>query len=241
MNYSIEIIFDYMSINPALVWRNLIEVGSITIHEMAFLYENKMKISNIEKSIIKSGKPHFYVEIKDAVFQYTPVGNYNLSFLIIEKYVSSFKDVYRWVEPFLSYKSFIQARIYDEKYEYWQNAHDPIQFKSSGKDYKHLPMKSNELPPPLEQMVIDTSKNPGRRVLCDGYVEGIGSRMWLSNKFFKITKTSKKNILNQNWIKSKQLNSDIIEIRVDDKAFDSSEGDYGLKQDKLRSLLFINK
>ena len=52
-------------------------------------------------------------------------------------------------------------------------------------------MKSNGLPPPLDQMEIDTSGNPGRNVLRQGYIEAIGSTMWLGSLFWERTGVDK--------------------------------------------------
>jgi hypothetical protein len=39
--------------------------------------------------------------------------------------------------------------------------------------------------------VVDTSKNPGRRVLREGFIEAIGSPMWLGDLFWGLTGASK--------------------------------------------------
>ena len=72
-------------------------------------------------------------------------------------------------------------------HEFWQNASDPLEYATGGCSTEGLKMKSNELPFPLEQEVVDTSENPGRRVLKDGFIEAIGHLMWFSEEFWRRT------------------------------------------------------
>jgi hypothetical protein len=37
-------------------------------------------------------------------------------------------------------------------------------YELNGKDFSSLPLKSNGLPPPLEESEVDISKNPGRSI-----------------------------------------------------------------------------
>lgn len=92
-----------------------------------------------------------------------------------------------WVDALKSAGEFVQAYVVDVEFDYWQNATDPLQYTGKNMPYEHLPMISNGLPPPLNRSVIDTSSNPGRRVLRKGYIEAVGSPMWLSDKFFDLT------------------------------------------------------
>jgi hypothetical protein len=99
-------------------------------------------------------------------------------------------------------------------------------------------MKSNGLPFPLEQRVIDTSQNPGRRVLRDGYVEAIGSVMWFGEPFWRLTGASKQAVRTADWLQCEQLNNGVLRVQVADAPFTTGEGASGGLQDRLRSLLF---
>jgi len=83
--------------------------------------------------------------------------------------------------------SFVQAYCFDYDYYHWQNASDLIEFRGSGIDITKLKLIDNGLPPPLNDMVVDTSMNPSRRVLRKGYVEMVASKMWLSKRFFEVS------------------------------------------------------
>lgn len=131
----------------------------------------------------------------------------------------------------------ISARWIDAEYDHWQNAEDPLLYQVAGRAMEGLPMKSNDLPPPLDQMILDISHNPGRRILRDGYVEAIGYRMWLGQEFFRrVPGSSREAVLSIPWLKITELSDDILEIVAHAEPFvDDSTADL---QNRLRRLLF---
>ncbi len=238
MSLAVEIIFKYMALEPVVIWQKIMKVHSNIFpsnHKGTF-YDSEITFSNVEKAIKKKNKPHFLIEFDNAVFRYSSVGNHDHSFLTIKKCIKKINDTHNWVSPFLVCDAFVQARVYNKEYEFWQNASDPLEYESAGRKYDHLPMKSNGLPPPLEQIIIDTSANPGRRILRDGYVEAIGSLMWLGKQFWQLTGTKQETVSNVGWINCKHISSNVLLIKAKDDLFSSSED--GKLQDKLRSLLF---
>lgn len=143
-----------------------------------------------------------------------------------------------WATHFIGKPDFLMAWVADSEYEYWQNAHDPLQYTSVGRSYAHLPMKSNGLPPPLEQAVIDTSCNPGRRILRTGYVEAVGAMMWLCESFWPLTGAGKNAVADTKWLLLTEPAPSVTKVQAADSPFVSNEGSSGQLQRKLRSLLF---
>lgn len=94
-------------------------------------------------------------------------------------------------DPLLGVRGMVQAWVADVDYDYWQNATDPLQYEHAGRTLSGLSLKSNGLPPPLHQMEIDTSLNPGRKVFRQGYMEAVGSLMWLGDSFWSKVGTSR--------------------------------------------------
>jgi hypothetical protein len=90
------------------------------------------------------------------------------------------------VGSFLGCKGFTQACLLSDEYTLWQNAADPLQYQAAGRSYDGLPLVSNGLPSPLQKLVIDTSRNPGRRVIKIGYVEMVGCAMWFGHPFWNL-------------------------------------------------------
>ncbi len=79
------------------------------------------------------------------------------------------------------------ARIADAEFEYWQNAADQLLYRNHPERLQGLPLVDNGLPAPLSQKVVDTSRNPGRRLARhDGIVEGLGHRMWFGADYPRV-------------------------------------------------------
>lgn len=98
-------------------------------------------------------------------------------------------------------------------------------------------MRNNGLPPPLERLIVDTSRNPGRRVLRQGYVEAIGHRMWLSAEFFRrVPDSSQDRLLASNLVEVSERSDGLISVLANHEPFrDDSTAE---KQSELRGLLF---
>lgn len=151
-----------------------------------FLNGVKVDIKTLEKKILKkrswpSGLTSSGFELR---FGLLPVLGY--CFLVLEESQGHINlHLEEEIGPLLGAEGFIQAWVCDVEYDFWQNATDPLEYECGGRSLAGLPMKSNGLPPPLDQMEIDTSGNPGRNVLRQGYIEAIGSAMWLGNLFWE--------------------------------------------------------
>lgn len=141
-------------------------------------------------------------------------------------------------EYFIFVEGFVQAWISNLEYDYWQNANDPLEFQIAGRAYAHLPQKSNGLPPPLDQVEIDTSMNPGRTELKEGYVQAIGRLMWLSNVFWEKVGTEKLTcipFLEKEGFSVSELENGVNVISCHEEFFDESNS---RKQIFLRNALF---
>ena len=137
--------------------------------------------SQVDRALRNTGMKFFEITDGARTVGYSPVKNHDLAFFSVERP----HDAERWVRDLTSQSVLISARTFCAEYERWENAEDPLVFEAEGRAMPALPMKSNGLPPPLDQMVFDTSRNPGRRVLRNGFVEAIGHRMWLGPEFFR--------------------------------------------------------
>jgi hypothetical protein len=82
---------------------------------------------------------------------------------------------------------FIQAHFVDRNYQDMQNIFDPLQFQARGMSIEGLRMISNGLPFPLEQKIVDISRNPGRFELRQGYVVVAAAYMWFGDEFWQVT------------------------------------------------------
>ncbi len=180
-------------------------------------------------------RQHFDVEVSGYRLEWSGVNNNDLAFLNATGTKEG--EPLALVSSLSEKMPLTTARLYDDEYEHWQNAHDPLQYDAVGRSMEGLPMKKNDLPPPLDKMIVDTSRNPGRRILRDGYVEAVGHRMWLGSEFFRrVPGTRRDAIISASALKVTELREDLLDIVAHDEPFiDSSTADL---QDRLRRLLF---
>lgn len=160
------------------------------------------------------------------------------SFLIVEEELAGAAgDWQDWVEPFLEMGRFVQAFVKNMNFDYWQNAKDPMQYISAGRDFSSLPKTKNNLPPPLERIEIDISSNPGRWFFRHGYVEAVGREMWLSKLFWMLAGRMRDDmaLASAGWNIS-SLRSGVLKLEVPCEVF-SERGDYE-RQSLLRAAVY---
>jgi hypothetical protein len=184
-------------------------------------------------------RKHFGILGNAYSFDYCPVEQFDHCLLTVQ----SLKECERrdwdmWVATLGSLDSFINARIYDVEYEFWQNAQDVSEYESNGRSYESLPIVSNGLPFPLTKQIIDISRNPGRRILRRGFVEGVGSTMWIGPNFIKRTKARLQKLRASQFYQVTPLHENLFKIKVQEACFDCGEGKQALLQNQLRELLY---
>lgn len=199
----------------------------------------KRDSEQMEAEIASTGKWSHTLKTESLAFRFGHVSSMEHSFMLIEELTNGAAATSwdNWVEPFLEFGKFTQAWISDAEYDFWQNASDPLQYQNFGRKYSHLKMISNNLPPPLEQKIIDTSNNPGRWSLRQGYVEAVGSTMWLGDAFWERVGENRKNRVKA----SKNLNvsilkNGIIRLQAAKDCFKNEESK--ILQEELRAVLY---
>lgn len=178
---------------------------------------------------------HLRVYIGDAVICTSNVAAGDHSLVNFQGVPAGTED--RWMQIFRHADSFLHGWNYDWDYLGRQTEDDPKWYAKFYGDPTGLPLVDNGLPAPLNQMVIDTSGNPGRRLVRKGYVEAVGSTMWFSEKLLRRLKLSAEEVLSQDWLNAEQQGN-VIRIQVLDQPFTSAEGREGELQDRLREFLF---
>lgn len=178
------------------------------------------------------------VENGNMSFLYSEFPANGYSFLsIVEIVPGGAVDWNRWVDPFAREKWFSQAWLADVSYDYWQNAKHPFQYENAGRSCDGLPMRSNGLPPPVEQVEIDISRNPGRRIVRARYVEAIGATMWLGEPFWNTVGLGRKRlIMSSKLLTCSSLGNGVLRISAGMELFNDSSS--VTLQDELRELLY---
>ena len=164
--------------------QHVYEICSFAIEEQAFTESQFCSESNSQKL---DGQDHFgFAGSVFSELSYGPIGNHNFGLVILQGRLELEHAIPIVESVFLDLDG-RQGHIHDAEYYHWQNAHDPLQYEAAGKTTDGLPLIDNGLPPPLNQLIVDTSRNPGRRYLRDGFQEAISSPMWLSKDCCGVT------------------------------------------------------
>ncbi len=196
------------------------------------LYHAAVKVASLTRKL--KNRKAFHLDGPGFDLRLSSVKNHGLGFLAVDGIEVGRERA--WVERFGG-QHLVLARVYDKEYEHWQNAEDPLEYEAEGRSMDGLPMKSNDLPPPLDQMVVDTSQNPGRRVLMTGYVEAVGHHMWLGPEFFnRVPGVDRGAVLGAASLHVEELDDGVLELVAHLEPFVNDTT--AAVQNRLRALLF---
>jgi hypothetical protein len=202
------------------------------------LYGKPVDLAQPTSKILKvAGTPHFLLEGGGWSLRLGSIARFAIDLFTIEADFTLISPK-QWVQEIRARTEIIQAWVVNAEYDFWQNAQDPLQYTANGRSYDHLPMRSNGLPPPLEQDIIDVSQNPGRRVLRIGYVEAVGSPMWFGPGFWRLTGADKQRVRSAEWTNCTEAEDGLVYIQPSDEPFASNEGESERIQSQLRQLLY---
>lgn len=175
----------------------------------------KISIGKFFEKIKKEEKRVGKIELEGFSIRFGRAASMHQAFLIIEQKKIDASMVWeRWVSPFLSEENFVQAWVSDVEFDFWQNATDLLEYEVAGVSYMGLPLRSNGLPPPLEEMEVDVSQNPGRWSLNKGFVEAIGTSMWLGPLFWNYVGDRREKLKSVKWLRLVELSRGVIFLEV---------------------------
>jgi hypothetical protein len=238
---TLEFIYSMDGILAVEAWNMMWRVLEHELREdgtTVMYYDKKIKLDNVASHIAQTKEDFFGVRTKRWTLHLSTVGSANHCLVTLESSARSFDEWRKLAKPFLT-STLISGRIHDDEYERWENAEDPIIYTAFGRSYAHLPMVSNGLPDPLEQMVVDISRNPGRRTINrTGYVAALGSLMWLGPLFSERTGCEISALKKLDWCRLERLPSGVWELQAWPECFRTAEGEEGRRQDELRAKLF---
>ena len=185
-------------------------------------------------------KPHWPPGItsNDLSLRYSNVTTWGTSFLMVEELVpGAARSWSNWVAPFLNSRDFVQAWTYDREYDYWQNAEQIGEYEAKNRPHAHLKKRSNNLRPPLLAEIIDTSGNPGRWTFKNGYIEAVGSSMWLGENFWaRVGSDRREAVMAESFLNPVELPNGVIHISASDRCFvDETSAEL---QDRVRAALY---
>jgi hypothetical protein len=237
---ALEIVLGFAKIPASTVWERLYSSHRPLLDsvDLVQLSGKRCGVQKVGALLGTSPLTHFRIEWDRCSLDYSHVANSELSFVSAVGCIRDEIDAGHWLGQLCVDDAFRQSRVYDSEYEYWQNAQDPLEYETHGRSYAQLPTRTNGLPPPLEQRVIDTSDNPGRRVLRRGFIEAVGSTMWLGSSFWTLSGANPNAVCKQDWLRCDTIAGQIVRLNAADAPFSTADGESGERQARLRSLLY---
>lgn len=155
---------------------------------------------------------------------------------LLEISEAAFSDYDAWLDRYFFNSDFVMAWVVDAEDDSWQNQKRLEIYDAAGRSHAHLTKISNGLPAPVNLVIIDTSSNPGRWTYRQGYVDAVGSPMWVSKAFWELSGGARAALLEQGWLTP--VRSDIDKIQPLDRCFLSTQPGDATIQNSLRSILF---
>jgi len=235
----LTLIFEFQGLEPLdalnAITRVLVK-NAISLRDVR-LYGRPIPFSRIATSLERDKRDTFFVTAEGFEIHLTSVRNHHFNGLSIKSDQPLGANWDKWLFELLN-EHFVFAWVADAEYDFWQNAADPLQFRAHGRPWEHLPKTSNGLPPPLERIVVDISQNPGRRTLRRGFIEAVGSQMWLGERFWGLTGAEKQHVMSAPFLRSTEIAPGILRIESSINCFTTDQGQIGNLQRELRELLF---
>jgi hypothetical protein len=233
----LDVVFELDSLTGSEAARRCFDALGLRFSQVK-LHDVVMSAEAALEKLAKERRISFNIETDSISIRLATVAAYRNQALIIEKRAEG--SIPSWehvLHPFLECAGFTQACSLDQEYTYWQSAADPLLYRAAGRSFEGLPMKSNGLPYPLEQSVIDTSRNPGRRVINVGYVEMVGYVMWFGQAFWdRVGHHRLERLRDSGRYRLDELSCGIVRVVVSQEPFvNESNRDV---QDDVRSILF---
>lgn len=202
------------------------------------LYDSPIELSQVATRLKRSSRITFHLRGQGFEFILGSVANYKVDFLSIRSDIPIRIPWDTWAWQFIDSPNFVMAWVVDSEYDFWQNAEDLLHYTVHNRPYSHLPQKSNGLPFPVEQTIIDISRNPGRRLFRNGYYEIVAAHMWLGEPFWSLTGTSKAAVEQADWLTVSYPLSNVLKVEAAPQCFTSDIEQEADLQRRLRSLLF---
>lgn len=197
----------------------------------------KMLLAEVLRYLRQNKRKSFFVELAGGSIEFSLVADKELSRLDIKNLANSLEVAHSLIAALTDEPAFVQARVYDAEYDRWQNAENITLFEVANVEHSQLPKKSNGLPFPLTQEVVDISNNPGRWVLRKGYIEAVGSPMWVSKSLLNSLGVDEKELMNVDCFAVEDLGG-VLKIVACEQCFTADVGIQAERQVMLRKILF---
>lgn len=203
------------------------------------LYDNldgMLAVANYKTYLDARSKPSFDVSCEGLRCEYRTHAARNFSVLNITQFenepILAWAD---WAAALAPLPGFAQAILMDEAYDLFQNATFLSVHTRAGRSVDGLVLE------PAEEGTlsrrVNTSRNPGRRRDGYGYLEAVGSTMWLGQGFWRIAgKETKRGLLDGEWPEAVETDGGVLRVLAAPRCF--ADGDDPEVQYRLRELVY---
>lgn len=237
-NTRFQVLFSPLRGRVVDVWDALVEAIGAERFRFGSLNRNPPVLGGFRKSV--QARDHFNFESGTLDLNFGHDGSREFSRLFVEdEYLRMFGYTEKLLDRLSSEFSVRQAGLFDIDYHHRQTAEDILEFEVAGWPHAHLKKVSNGAPPPLEQLVVDTSENPGRFIFKTGYCEFVANPIWLGPTFFEIRGLDPNELpgkLGPDWQVTRS--GALLRISCQEAPFRSSEGRKSRLQNELRAALY---
>src|SRR5690349_21575642 len=111
MGFGIECVLKYKSFPQAVdLWSLLIATHPRASHDMT------------RANLARGRSSSFSIELSPGEISFSPVANHRLDRLELVDVVASLDDAELWLSNLVGDPRFVQARVYDKEFDFWQNA-----------------------------------------------------------------------------------------------------------------------
>lgn len=247
MSTGLEIVYEYESITPWEVWSVIYEEldRQSLLSEKYAVNQWNMKPSKIAEHLESRNEDWFSINDGTLKMMYTdPMCQHTLVTLEVEILHKKQIDV-DWngfAERLAELGRFKMAWVIDLEYFMWQTEEDLEEYIESGYPARELKMKPSGMSAPFDADIIDTSDNPGRRIIHpEGYVEAVGHKMWIGDELYPLTGASREDLLSAaDWLLEVKETDRYIYLKAAEEPFVNDTGASRDLQDRLRALVFPN-
>ncbi|BCS88802.1 hypothetical protein [Pseudodesulfovibrio sediminis] len=185
----------------------------------------------------RRGARGLHISTKTMEIRTGNVANWDHQFLSIKHHTNPNAVPWSdWIKAFSAFEGFLQGWIVNCEYNKWQNCEDLEEHARVGRDLSLFSIIPNSLHQPAPPLIIDITKNPGRRTIRKGLVESVGAEMWFGSEFWERSGANKDEVLGIDWADVNKETDGIVHIKAADTPF-TDESPVAI-QHRLRKLLF---
>jgi|GEM_PF-2730014 len=170
-------------------------------------------------------------------------GRYKYQNMMMTSFENNMPFVDRLFQAFSEHQNFVFGYAVDEEFSRWQNASTPYSYIMANRPHEHLPrLRADSWNNDPYNEPLDISRNPGRNVWHQGYIEAIGGVMFVTNKLLAMSGGSKEMLLNLPFLKIDDWGK-CLRLELDSSFLADAEQNPDMceRMDAVRSALFPRK